>query len=250
MFKRGKKGQVALFVIIAIIIVAVALLLVYEFKPNFSQVFQGKEDPIVQEVRAKIDSQVQKATYDSLYLIGKQGGYIELPENSLITDKQSIAYSLYFDKNNLPSLNNIQMQISNYIEKTLSFYFEDDHTFDNLEYSVKLNLNQTKVNTKIQNKITNDVNLITTISKNNKTIIIKKYLVEVPFNFEYVYNVAEEIVSRKLNNLPIDESFFQGKDVSVEVFPIDSSTTLYRLKYFDQVNQQDFIFNVVILKNG
>jgi len=247
-----KRGQVTLFVIIAIIIVALVLLFFFIYREKIN--IPRAEPKQITETRAIVGSVIQNSTYDALYMIGRQGGYINLPVNSLITEKQEIAYALYFGKSNLPPLNFIQKEISDYINKTLVFYANNynlNSTNSSINFS-RFDFDKINVQTTIQDDdILISLSLPTSIQgKNGETFSIDSYTISVPLRFGYVYRVATEITERKLKKQAVDESYFKNKDLSIDVLPIDTSRVIYSLKIPDDVNNKTFIFNVAMFENG
>ncbi|MCX6742455.1 MAG: hypothetical protein NTX24_04785 [Candidatus Pacearchaeota archaeon] len=247
----SKRGQVTLFVIIAIIIVALALSFFFIFKEKIAI---PRIDPKqIIETRTRMDYISEKSTYDILYKIGEQGGYLDLPPQSLITENKQIAYSLYDNKNNLPSLSFIENEISDYTEKTIVFYLNDyyrtNSTSSNIN-STNFDFDNISVQTIIQNEeIIIKTSLPTTIQgKNDETFHIDSYTTTVPFQFGYVYSIAKDITERRLRHQAIDESYFRNKALSVDVIPIDSTKIIYSLKKFDNANNKTFVFNVAFFE--
>lgn len=74
-----KRGQVTIFVIVAILIVAViALFFVFRGKLSIGSGVNLEE----QEMHSVIESCVLESLVDGVKLIGLQGGYLEVPENA------------------------------------------------------------------------------------------------------------------------------------------------------------------------
>ncbi|MCX8193897.1 MAG: hypothetical protein N3G19_00835 [Candidatus Pacearchaeota archaeon] len=68
---HGRKAQVTLFIIIAAILVAIALLAVLYFKPLTNLVKQDITKPVYEDLRLCI----REKAIDGLFELGKQGGY-------------------------------------------------------------------------------------------------------------------------------------------------------------------------------
>jgi hypothetical protein len=251
--KRGKKAQViGTFVVIGIVIIAVVLLgfLLYRYV-----VPQTKTDTKeILETKVYMEDKIQEATYDVLYLIGEQGGYVEVPQKSLITEMKSISYSLYFNEKQLPSKEDLEKQISDYIKSSLVFYLMDDLQENESvlklnNFTVILDWNSLDVETGLEkNTVTVNINLISKIVASNE-VLLEEYSTTVNCPLSYFLEIADQIVEMELKNTPINEKFFSDRGVSANLLPIDSLRTVYQLKKFDPVNDMDYVFNLAIIKN-
>ena len=85
-----KRGQIAIFVIIAIVVVGAVGVYFFIAKPGNLKIAEGKPDsPIYSYAEECIES----AIYDSVEIFGLQQGYFDVPEsNSLDTDFYRVAY--------------------------------------------------------------------------------------------------------------------------------------------------------------
>jgi len=107
-----KKGQVTLFVIIAIMLVAAVALVVY-----FAGIKPQKEAEIdIKPIQAHVQNCVESTAENGLYMIGFQGGYIITPANSLETNFTTISYGYSSGKNQLPAVSKIESELKSYIE--------------------------------------------------------------------------------------------------------------------------------------
>jgi len=86
---KRKGGQVTIFVILAIIIIAIALL-VYFFLPNIKSFFSGVEDNPYTSFQSCIEDDIIEATQ----LLSLQGGSID-PEHYIVYNGETIEYLCY-----------------------------------------------------------------------------------------------------------------------------------------------------------
>jgi hypothetical protein len=143
MLKKEKRGQITIFVILAILIIAVvAGFFILRDKITFFQpAIPGELTPITNSIQECVQSTLE----DGTKLAGLQGGYIIPPSNALETDFSYIAYGYYLGKNTLASKTQIENEIANYIELTLPFCFDASSfqeyriTAQNPTASVKIN---------------------------------------------------------------------------------------------------------------
>lgn len=130
---RQKHAQTTLFVVFAIIIVAV-IGIYLTFRPEITRVTLGKEGSEkllasqVAPVKEYVKQCVESSALKSINTLGRQGGRIvqkgehfSVPAG-LISDPAPIDYAYYYDKeakqpiNDLPTINEMKEQISDYLE--------------------------------------------------------------------------------------------------------------------------------------
>lgn len=90
MVKRGRNGQVTVFIILALAIVAVALLLYIYLKPSGLTLTQDA----VSNPQTYLKSCVQDDLRSTLLVIGEQGGYVS-PEGYILYQDKKIKYLCY-----------------------------------------------------------------------------------------------------------------------------------------------------------
>lgn len=110
----NKNGQVTLFVIIAIVIVVGASLF-----------FILRDDKSISEVPAEmvdvkifVDSCVEAAVHDNSYLIGENGGYIDVPEEGV--GPEGGVYYFYQDKVLMPTRNDMEEVLSEAVARDIA----------------------------------------------------------------------------------------------------------------------------------
>ncbi len=108
----GKRGQVTIFIIIAIILVgSVSLFFVFRDRLGSSRF---NDDPIY----LFIESCIEDTGKDAIYYIIQNGGYLDpIP----LSTSGGVPYYYYADKNYMPSKDRIEKEISSYLEETLSY---------------------------------------------------------------------------------------------------------------------------------
>ncbi len=134
LLKKGdKNGQVTLFIIISILIVS-SVILFFMFKDNF---FDKNIDPEFKPLYNSYIDCIKGTTKEGIYLMGQQGGYIELPNfeqgsrfmpfsSQLDFLGQKIPYWFYVSGNNLirkqiPSKEDMEIQLETFISDRLDF---------------------------------------------------------------------------------------------------------------------------------
>ena len=152
----NKKGQVTIFIIIGILIVVFALIFLYT-KTNIEKKNIETEKEIQKnfmeeniELKTFIDSCLGKNSYERLKLVGKQGGYQNIP--GILTFKNKSYW--YYDQVNIqPTLEEIRIWLeenlnSNANNCNYSIYENRGFSFDFgiITSEVKFNLNDVMIN--------------------------------------------------------------------------------------------------------
>ncbi|MDD5178024.1 MAG: hypothetical protein PHT54_01945 [Candidatus Nanoarchaeia archaeon] len=178
-----KRGQVALFVIIGIIVVIVVGLIF--LIPSINQgIFTG-EAP---EVREQIEGCFNDLSRESLLLVGLSGGSLN-SENYLDVQGIKVSYGYYLGKNYLPDLDIMETEVSNYVSNNL---FD---CVDLSEYEVLDKSNEVLV--EIGDTVTTNVDYYLNLKKGDKEYKIEDSS-EAEFNFDVkgCYGAALSIIEK------------------------------------------------------
>ena len=192
--KRSKKGQITVFIIIAIIIVGLGVFLFIS-----KDVFIKKDKPYspnIAPIVNFIENCFEETLEDAVHTLSKNGGYYS-PINVTETGE---SYYLFEGNNYFPSKENIEKDLSKYIDNMFficSKYFEDFSDYEieqsNVESSSKL----------FEDKIILNVHYPLSIQKGSSSVILRDFEIEYPSTFGSVYT---------------DISFFIEEDVLSEDF--------------------------------
>lgn len=227
--KRGeKKGQLALFIIIAIILIIVGIFAYILLKP--------KEKPKYPEEISKIENSylncLSNIATRAKNIAMQKGGYIYdkpmEPEglylgNNLNFMGENIPYWIYYDSNGQikiekPSLENIEKEIAIFIKENLEIC---DEVLNSYNISYKKNVKS--IDVKIKEKgidIIAYIDLI--IKKENKVNVIREHKFFVKTNLKTLYRNAEKIYeyeknTKFLENYTLDIITLYGKTTGFEI---------------------------------
>jgi hypothetical protein len=121
-----KKGQITLFIIVGIVILLGISLFLYYRSLLFSRGEVVSED--LMPVKNYVEACLQKTAEDAVVKIGQQGGYTEFPEELNLNrayielipySRIRVPYWNYNGKDYIPSIESIQLQISDFIKKNI-----------------------------------------------------------------------------------------------------------------------------------
>lgn len=210
----NKKGQLAIFVIVAILIVA-AIVLFFVFRekiiPGSGTTPDGSAQ-IVEAIQNCLDSTLE----DSITLMGLQGGYTTgIDQTSHVeTNDSIIAYGYYLGRNSLPTLDTIQKQISDYLELIMPI------CFSSLSNNQNVLVKDIRATTSIgKDAISSKVNFPVSITKNNVTANLDKVYSSIfEIKFKEIYSLANEMIAKEKDEPGIlDISYLTSKDYNIFV---------------------------------
>lgn len=172
---REKKGQLTIFVIIAILVVFV--IVGYFFIRDDSL----KESYVSDEIRPVYDVVLDCArgvSEESIVVIGESGGYFVLPNNS---NSFNIAYYFYEGEGFMPSVEDIESEIESYVESML-FFCAKKNALDLSGSDVNFGEVDVDVNILDDDKVYFNIDFPFSIVKNNRSFYFDE-------PFEFVYDV-------------------------------------------------------------
>lgn len=192
MIKRGKKAQLTIFIIIAILIIG-AVILFFVFRGGI-----GKKEVYSSEI-SSIQGFVQECLDDSLenavFRIGEMGGYSSPPKVS--TPFLEVPYYIKNNENLMPSKEKIQGEISKEVRENLIFCLGNFTLFP--EYQITEG-KMTAVSEIQENKVLIDINYPLTIQKidSESKTKIKDFNSEIPVRLGVVYDAVGEFIEQEL----------------------------------------------------
>ncbi len=234
----NKKGQVTLFVIIAIIFIGgVALFFIFREGIEKKDVFT----PEIENVKSFVEECVREVGEEAVYFIGVGGGYFFPPE---LATSEGIPYYYIDGGNKMPSKENVEKEISSYVDRSLISCTK------NFEDFKELNIEQKTIKTKA--KIDNEIITLSIISpisvtKADTTSIIDNFEnIEIPVRMGIVYNSIQEIMEEAGKDgicmsciLEIDIK----NDLETELWDYDENTVVFVVTDENSnINNETFIW--------
>lgn len=205
MIKSGvsnKKAQLTLFIFITIVIV-LAIILFFVFRGSFL----GSSIP--QNMRPVYDSYLdclEDITEDGVYILGQQGGYIEVPEfvpgssyrpfsNQLEFMGHPVVYWMYISGNNIikeqiPTKEDMEAELETYVQDRLDLCKFTDYEVQG--YAVFIEEGDVNVKIKDSSVTLNAENPLT-IYFGNDTVIVNKHNVDLDIRLGKMYDQAKEL---------------------------------------------------------
>lgn len=216
---QDKRGQVTLFIIIAIVVVAIILLVVF---------LQGGlpggklSDSDVAKVQGYLTSCFEAKTKEGILAIAKQGGYNKLPEASITFLDEKTAYYWKNNQSLVPNVNTVSQELSSWL---------DEHADECLNMQgYELNATTCKANAQIQENLTAvDFNCPIKITKGLASSQLSSFNVKINAPITNLLDASAKIVDeykKQPGNLCITcfDSIALANNVTIKAVPITKET--------------------------
>src|SRR3989344_3076019 len=223
-----KRGQVTIFIIVAIIVILVLSIGLY-YRGILKTIIQ-KEAVIPQQIvpiEDFIQNCVSSTSISAVRLIGLQGGYVIPPPSALTTNFSTIAYGYYENRNVLASLNKIQDEISKAIELFLPICF-DESKFKEFRIETEIPKAKTIIS---DNFISTEVEFPILISKDKFTYTLnKKYYSKVNLNLGIILKFTNQLINKEISNPNyIDLTFLTDSEYDIAILPYNDKIFVYSI---------------------
>jgi len=210
-----RKGQITLYVIIAILIVSSIGFIVYTQREALSKKAESVPESI-KPIDFFISSCVEKTAEDAMFFIGQQGGYYVPASNSA----GSVAYYFYNNQSYVPKEETIEQQLAFYMNDNLGSCIANFSNFTNYDISYgEINSTAKILNDRIRFNVYWPV-VITQASK----FELSSFSADIPSRLSLIYDISSQIVSEQLKSQQIclscmvDLGYQNGFSMTMESF--------------------------------
>jgi hypothetical protein len=232
-FSMSKRSQVAVFIILAIMLVVAGGIAFVITKQSYSnrtdsEFFSQQEiKPQLENIHSNILWCLDETSKQALDTIGAQGGYYNQPDQSY--SKNSIPYYYYQGSYLMPSNEKITSELKDFAEEKVNVCL-DGLGFDGFE----LKHSQPKANVIInQNEVVFEIDSSVIIEKDGKRSIFetKDYPVKKVSALSDILEIAKYItnshkIDAKMYCISCIEKLAEEKDVYVQSIPISDDSVL------------------------
>jgi len=210
----NKRGQVTIFIIIAVLIFA-GILSYFTLRGSFSvDLVPVQMEPVYANFLECLEQDIETG----ISILESQGGYIELPEfisgskyspfsSQLNFLGNPIPYWYYVSGNNIPQENvpsksSMETQLEGFVEGR----FRDCEFQSYREQGFEISLGNPEADVSIKNnKVEVSLDLDLSISRGGETGFVKKHKVSVDSNLKGLYDSARKIYSQEQDDLFLEE---------------------------------------------
>lgn len=246
-----KRGQLTLFVILSIVVVAASIIGYSIIKGIDVETPESSEGVVVY---AYVDDCIEKATKPSVYNFGLQQGYHVVPEGSLDTGDSQIAYFYYLGNNLIPENGVFEDEMSKIVKEEILLSCIDFSQFE--KEGISVSFESPEVETKIsENEVEFNVNFPITLYLGDETKDrFSNFDYIIPFRIGHIIDVSRILVDEIVKNPnSLDLTLFLNQDVEISVLDYDECNQVYILedeksKYSDA--DEPYLFSFAVLFNG
>ena len=230
--KRGRAGQVSVFIIIGIIILIAAGLAVFLMALLSSREDAG-EAPALQRKATPLQRFVEKCLEDvaapGAYLLAAQGGFIFSYETFLNAEHEQIAYHLSLGEPAGPPRAFMEAQLARFIEQTLPLCTGDlaalpEGGFEN----VTLGTPNASVSINEQNLIIT-VKQPLALEQDGSEALIEDFTATLPLRLGHLLDIRDAIIAQLQNEETLALDALSSYDVEVSVLPYNKDTSVFSL---------------------
>ncbi|MEK6817618.1 MAG: hypothetical protein AABX80_02345 [Nanoarchaeota archaeon] len=242
MKNRGiKKGQITIFIIIAILIIAVVVLF-FTFKGSLQ--IPGKPvSPETAEIQNFVQECLDETSELAIFDIAERGGY-EDPSKVSSTIVFNTPYYIKNNKNLMPSKEKIQEEISKSLEKQMYSCVNNFALFPEYE----ITKGKMEIKTTIDSeKVLVEMDYPLTIKKGESSSKLKKFNSEVPIRLGIIYDAVAEFVveNMEVEGLCLDclVSAFGEKNLKSTATPYGEDTYMIVIEDpLSEINKKKFLY--------
>ncbi len=230
-----KRGQVTIYIIVGIVILAVFGIIFFLGSSVVKQDFQSELKNVkvpeqIKPVKGYLDSCIEDVVYNGAQILGSSGGYIDIPiddlsrgifnefSNSLEIGSSEVAYWYYKSSNNLdktqiPSIGDMEKELEEYVNENVGFCLRDLDSFEYEGFDVEYDDFNVASNIEIKDThIEARIYAPTDIKKGDVGSYFDQHLVDVDVNLGKMYDSALEVFEKEN-----DENFLEEKTIDMMV---------------------------------
>ncbi|MFQ5621403.1 MAG: hypothetical protein ACE5FT_06185 [Candidatus Nanoarchaeia archaeon] len=221
-----RKGQVTVFIVIAILVILFASVAIYFSKEEVRLGAIQAAPTWTQPVQNYVQECVRQTSTVGTYLLAGQGGWISYPEPSLITEHSLIGYHVYNGIKTKPSNEEIEQELDEFIELALPACVKFE-LFESQGFKIVTERPVAKTRIAKDNVIVS-VQYEITLEKADSRTTIDTFAVDLPIRLGRTLEAADTAAQRILkdpDHIILDR--LVNRDLDVNIIPYDEETLVY-----------------------
>ncbi|MBI2043322.1 hypothetical protein HYT25_02955 [Candidatus Pacearchaeota archaeon] len=243
-----KEGQIAIFVILAIVLVASVGVYFFIAKPEVfkTTIFKTIPEKLDSPLYAYVNECIESAIYDSFEIFGLQQGYYESSSKSLDTGFTRIDYYYLEGAILIPETSFFEKELAKIINDKISESCSDFSIFEEDGYYINANIERINSETKIsEDKVEVNVDYPVFITTNGSSTGFSEFSYEIPARLGHIIDVSRILVEKiKENPGETDLTFLLNQDVGISIDNYDECNKIYILiDEQSQINNEPFAFS-------
>lgn len=240
---RGEKGQTTLFIIIGIVVVAVALVIYFFYPEIQSGLGLTEENP-----SQFIDSCIKQKIIDTIEILSMQGGSV-VPEHYIVYNGNNIEYLCYTNEfyrtcvvQQPLLIEHVEKDIEEEIKGTVrNCFLELKQNYESDGYNVNMQTGETNIEL-LPKRIIGNFNYSLTMTKGGESTNYEKFDVIVHNNLYELLSIANSIIEWEARFGDVETTTYMAyyRDLKVEKKKQTEGSTIYILTDTNDDNQFQF----------
>ena len=234
-----KRGQITIFIIVAILLIAVAVLFfVFRSSLGFGQ---SSLDPETEKVFLFVQDCTQRTFKDSLYNIGQRGGYYT-PQT--LINSNGVPYYIYKGKVYYPTLENVSKEIESYVDANIDYCLGEFKEFP--QYNISKGKENSKVNIK-EKEIDLEMNYPITIHRVEEKTDIETFKVNAYSRLKEMHDFAGKIIGNYSTDglcLSCIQEISEKQNFKVEISNDNEGITIGIIDQTPKAENYEFKFGI------
>jgi len=225
-----KKGQLTLFIIIAIVVITLVIGSWF-FYQSYQKAKQERITKEVAPIKDYVENCLKLTAIDAIEFVGMQGGYYVVKEPFIIYDFSAVPLYLVNRKKIMPTKSDIEKEIATYIKN------EIDHCINFTQFvDVEITRGTPAISTELSHSgLSIKAEWPITISKNGLKTTIKDFNTRIETTFYNLYDVCDRFIDKEVGDwgrthLAYLLDIISEKNLHVELVPWENNITIFILR--------------------
>jgi len=245
-----KKGQVSIFIILAILIVlTVVVYFIFNSENLASNLNERRVNPVIRPIYNMVKGCLASVGEDGIEEISLRGGSYTGTE---FDTELEIPYYIFDGRSYVPRLEEIEGELSLYVLDNMGECL-DFESFNEFE----IDIGSVGIDSMIDdNGVLFDMNYQLSIKKDSRTYEIENFETLIPVRLETVYNTASSIVLNEIDELEFiciscTYDLTLENDLFANTINFGSDTIIYSIiDKNSKINDENFVYNFAIQFEG
>lgn len=254
-----KRGQVTIFIIVAVVIVAI-IALIFLLKGNVIPAIGGKTE---ENPGSFLEVCMEDSIREALELISSQGGYVSNPLNKTFkfedeSEFTDISYICYNQGDYAPCVNQEPMLIQHLKNEIKDYVFDDvNDCFDSLMSSLDRQGYDVEIVERgfdiefEEGKVIVDIDADVTLTKSGETTIQDDFRVIINSKFYDLAIVVQEVINKEASICEFSHySIYNYPSLDINSYRTTDSSLIYRIKHLESNEEFKFAVRGCVIPAG
>lgn len=197
-------------------------------KRDLATEFEATDLPSdVAPIRNYMEFCLNKLLTPSIFLLGVQGGYINPPEDALLTRSAVVAYGAIDGVNMIPTREQIQLELETYLEESIEICGASLVVFESQGFEIERGNVDATISV-AQDAVIALVDYPVKVTHGDMTFNINQFYITIPIRLGYVLDELNLLIATITENPEfIDYDGLAQRGGHVSIMPYDEETILY-----------------------